>query len=91
MVTYGFPVSGIGVTVAIYGRMDIGSRHAQVLYMRTLNGIRVLTVGYCDLVDGMKTTDDTMNIMTATTGIVTDVAIARTSGMMMEDMKIVES
>ncbi|AMP15733.1 hypothetical protein CPter291_3498 [Collimonas pratensis] len=39
----------------------------------------------------MKTTDDTMNIMTATTGIVTDVAIARTSGMMMEDMKIVES
>lgn len=99
MVTCGFLASGIGVTVGMYGLMGIGNSHAQVLYMRTLNGAKVLTAGYCNPADGVKTIDDAMSIMTTiigtvtgmTIGMVTGMTIVRVSGMTMEDTKIVES
>jgi hypothetical protein len=63
--------------------------------MRTLNGAKVLTVGYCNPADGVKTIDDTMSIVTTTigmaAGMMTGMTIARASGMTMEDTKIVES
>jgi len=91
MVTCGFLASGIGVTVDIYGLVAIGNSHAQVMYMRALNGAKVLTVGYCNPADGVKTTDDMMSVMTTTIGMASGMTIVRASGMTMEDTKIVET
>ncbi|SFA89944.1 hypothetical protein SAMN04515620_10724 [Collimonas sp. OK607] len=75
--------------------------------MRTLNGAKVLTVGYCNPADGVKTIGDTMNVVTTTIGTVTGttigtvtgttigtatgMTIGMVTGMTMEDTKIVES
>jgi len=91
MATYGFLASGIGVTVDMYGLAAIGNSHVQVMYMRALNGAKVLTAGYCNPADGVKTIDDTMSVVTTTIGMATGMTIARASGMTMEDTKIVES
>ncbi len=99
MVTCGFPVSGIGATVGMCGLKDIGSSHVRVMYMRTLNGAKVLTAGYCNPADGVKTIGDTMSVVTTTIGMVTGVTIGTATGMTtgmvtgmtMEDTKIVES
>jgi hypothetical protein len=91
MVTCGSLASGIGVMVDMYGSAAIGNSRAQVMYMRALNGARVLTVGYCSPADGVKTIDDTMSIVTTTIGMATGMTIVRASGMTMEDTKIVES
>lgn len=76
----------------MFGLRGIGNSHARVLYMRTLNGAKVLTVGHCNPVDGGKTIDDTMSIViaTATIGMATGMIIVRASGMTMEDTKIVD-
>jgi hypothetical protein len=95
MVTCGFLASGIGVTAGMYGLVDIGNSPVQVLYMRALSGVKVLMAGYCNPADGVKTTDDTMSIVTTTigmaAGMMTGMTIARANGMTMEDTKIVES
>ncbi len=99
MVTCGFPVSGIGATVGMCGLKDIGSSHVRVMYMRTLNGAKVLTAGYCNPADGVKTIGATMSVVTTTIGMVTGVTIGTATGMTtgmvtgmtMEDTKIVES
>ena len=99
MVTCGFPASGIGATAGMCGLKVIGNNHVQVMYMRTLNGAKVLTVGYCNPADGVKTIGDTMNVVTTTIGTVTGttigtatgMTIGMVTGMTMEDTKIVES
>jgi hypothetical protein len=91
MVTCGFLVSGIGVTVGMYGLKGIGNSHVQVMYMRALNGAKAPTVGYCNPADGVKTTDDTISIVTTTIGTATGMTIVRASGTTMEDTRIVES
>jgi len=60
--------------VGMNGPKDIGSSHVQDLYMRALNGVKVPTVGYCNPVDGVKTTTGTMSATTTmTTMTVSDV------------------
>ncbi|WP_254783868.1 hypothetical protein [Collimonas sp. OK307] len=77
------------------------------MYMRTLNGAKVLTAGYCNPADGVKTIGDTMSVVTTTIGTVTGTTIGMVTGMTtgtatgmttgtatgmtMEDTKIVES
>lgn len=91
MVTCGFLASGIGVTVGMYGLVDIGSSLVRVLYMRVLSGAKVLTVGYCNPVAGAKTIDNTTSVVSTIIGTAIGMTIVKAIGMTTEDTKIVDS